>query len=192
VQKLIAGPRGVRGHLERAAVAAGYSDGPGLKRQVQTLTHDPWVKEEIAKSLTSWDVTKERVIAELARIAYADIAEIVDIDQRGGMRLKDGKRLNDLPPEITSTIQEIKEVPVPGMSGATCLQIKLHDKKPALELLAKFLQIIKTPDVTMTIIQVMQNLNLTMLGTDELLQLQTLLEKAAQRPATLMPMSAKV
>lgn len=75
-------------------------------------------------------ITADRVVAEIARVAFGNIVKAFEFDA-GAKRLKVGD-LTSLPDELAAAISEIKI----GDDGATT--IKAHAKLPALELLAKY------------------------------------------------------
>jgi hypothetical protein len=75
-------------------------------------------------------VTPERVVTELALIAFADLARIAEWGP-GWFRMKDSA---ELAKEDSAAISEV----VVGGNGAT--RVKLFDKKAALVLLAQHLQ----------------------------------------------------
>ena len=78
------------------------------------------------------DVTADRVLAELARIAFADISQMVSV--------KDGRAVftetAQLTPDQRAAIAEISET----RDG---MKVKLHDKVQALEKLGKHLGLFK-------------------------------------------------
>jgi phage terminase small subunit len=76
--------------------------------------------------------TADRVIAELARIGFADITEMVSIE-RGRLKMKDTK---DISPDLRAAIQEIQK-------GKTGIKVKLHDKIAALQHIGKHLGLFK-------------------------------------------------
>lgn len=90
-----------------------------------------------ARLQASTQVTQERVLHELALVAFADMACYVTWG-RQGVRLKDAA---DLPPEQSRVVAEVSETTT--QSGGT-LRFKLHDKIAALTKLGDHLGIFQT------------------------------------------------
>jgi len=118
-----------------AALRAGY----GAKCAVATgnrIKNLPHVRAAIEEAMKErgkrLGITQDRVVLELARIAFADIREFVDWDA-GGVTLKASRELT---PQQTACVSEIVENA--GKSGKG-LRIKLHGKTQALAALARHL-----------------------------------------------------
>lgn len=132
-----------KGGITKAALAAGYSPNSAAS-QGSRLMMDPEIKEAIQFHLDRRNErmknTPDRIIAELMKIAYADMSDIAtweanQIDIRDAL---------DLDPDVTATIAEISETKIKG--GGRKIVIKQHDKMRALELLGKTLCIFKDKD----------------------------------------------
>lgn len=127
----------------KAALAAGYS-ATGAAVEASRLLSNPKVTAELdrRRSILSVKsgVTPERIMAELAKIGFSDIRQVIewrshvtslDEDDRGEPRLnvanevtiKDSTELTD---EVAAAISEISQT----KDGA--LKIKMHDKLGAL------------------------------------------------------------
>ena len=109
-----------------AARRAGYKD-PNIGRQLITKNN---VSEEIAKRQVKLEITQERVLQELAAIAFANGSDFVTVTATG---LLDVKPTSKVPKEKLPAIAGIKYTQVGSV------EIKLHDKVKALELLGKHL-----------------------------------------------------
>lgn len=81
-------------------------------------------------------VTLERVLEELAYVAFGQIADVQSFSSRGVV-LKDSK---DLPDSTLAAISEIKfsESISPEGAESTTKSVKMHNKTQALNLLAKY------------------------------------------------------
>lgn len=115
-----------------AAVRAGYSprSAESLGAHLRNLPHvRAAIEAAMARRSQRLGITQDRVVTELARIAFADIREFVDWDEHG-VRLRAAR---DLGPEQTACVAEIVETPGKG------LRIKLHAKPQALAALARHL-----------------------------------------------------
>lgn len=128
-----------------AAVRAGY----GAKNAVTTgnrLKNLPHVRVAIEAAMSERSrrlgITQDRVVLELARIAFADISEFVAWDAAGGVTLRAS---SELTPQQTACVAEIVENA--GKSGKG-VRIKLHGKTQALSALARHLGGRETADET--------------------------------------------
>lgn len=118
----------------QAAITAGYSantahsvgprmlDNAGVKRAIQ---------EGIGKVAAKADITTERILNELARIAFGSMRDIAEWNA-SGVSFKDSASLTD---DAAATISEVTETT--NEHGGS-LKIKQHDKLKALELLGKY------------------------------------------------------
>lgn len=88
--------------------------------------------EDVEARAARLGITPERVLREYARIAFSDISRILAWDAEG--RLK-AKIAGDVEEDDRAAIAEI----VAGASSGKIYRIKLHDKKPVLDALARYL-----------------------------------------------------
>lgn len=86
------------------------------------------------------EITADRVIAELAAIAFADRTELAKVDKNGSVRFAP---TDSLPDDVKKVISGIKE----GKFGTEVLS---YDKVKALELLGKHLGLFDKKDNEMT------------------------------------------
>src|SRR5581483_4791879 len=77
-------------------------------------------------------VTRDRVLLEYARIAFADIRQIVDWGPEG-LTLKQADTLTDADAAVIAEVSSIKH-----RTGGRS-RLKLHDKKKALDAIARLL-----------------------------------------------------
>lgn len=119
----------------RAAERAGYSpaNAPSTGARLKTR---PNVKARIAAAMAERTertrIRQDRVVMELARLAFSDIREFADWDGEG-VRIRDSQGMG---PEQSACIAEIVETP--GKDGRK-LRVKLHGKTRALEVLCRHL-----------------------------------------------------
>lgn len=104
-----------------AARKAGYSERTARQQGYENLTKpyiQVYIQEKTSTILEKLGITQEKVIRELARIAFSDIQECL----KGKNELKN---LNDICPETTPAIKNIRIT----NSG---FKIDMHDKFSAL------------------------------------------------------------
>jgi phage terminase small subunit len=128
----------LNGHSTRAAREAGYSG------NAWHIANDPTVQsrvsEIVGRRFAKASITADRVVMELARIAFSDIRDLYD---------DEGNLLppQDLPDDVAAIISRIK-VELKGQGRgedrtvAAVLDIKMADKLGALTILAKHFKII--------------------------------------------------
>ncbi len=119
----------------QAAVRAGYSarsassHGPRLLRR-------PKVKAALDRAMKARSertrVTADRVLEELACLAFADLRDVADWGPQGVVARPAG----GLSPETARAVAEVSDS---GSGASRRVKVKLHDKKAALDALAKHL-----------------------------------------------------
>ena len=125
----------------QAAIRAGYSTKTAHVTGPENLGK-PRIAEEISRRQKDLqrrtEVTQERVVMELARVAFADATDYVQVEtriiNRGEVKvpieLAVHKETAELSADQRAAIASIKQ-------GANGVEIKLHDKIKALELLGR-------------------------------------------------------
>jgi phage terminase small subunit len=94
-------------------------------------TFAPIAAEDVEARAARLGITAERVLKEYARIAFSDLGDIAEWDEQG-LRVKPSGSLSE------DDIAAIAEI-VASASTGTVYRIKLHDKKPVLNALARHL-----------------------------------------------------
>lgn len=171
--QFVSGRKGVRGHLKKAAIEAGYKDSPYLDDTIYEIQRDPEWKAALQRFYERQDLSDERIIAEYCRIAFANVTDAFRVTEAGEIIIED---LDQLPPDVSAAIAEIKPV-IHQETGQVFYGIKMHDKKGALDFLAKLRGLIRAPDIQVTLIQLMANLNLALYSTEDLITLRSLLTR---------------
>jgi len=124
----------ILGNATEAARRASYAEkwadriGPGLVGDCRVLAE---INRQVTKTLSHHEVTKQRILTELARVAFSNMDDVAEWTA-SGIKLKDSKEIGkDKKAAVKDLIQK---------TGSTNeIKIGLHDKLRALEILAKFL-----------------------------------------------------
>ena len=115
----------------QAAIRAGYSQKTANRMGSENLSK-PVIQAAIQKALKRrskrTEVTADNVLREYARLAFADITNVVSLTGQSVVV----KSLDDLLPEVTAAISEVSET----KDG---LRVKFHSKTAALEALGRHL-----------------------------------------------------
>ncbi|MGN0585857.1 MAG: terminase small subunit [Oscillospiraceae bacterium] len=123
----------------QAAIRAGYSKKTAFSIGVENLKK-PLIQEHIsdlrAQQSKRTEITADRVLSELAAIAFADRTEIAKINDKGFVEFTPTDKL---PKELKKVISGIKE-------GKFGIEVATADKVRALELLGKHLGIFDKRD----------------------------------------------
>lgn len=119
----------------QAAIRAGYSEKTAYSIGVQLLKKLE-IQAEIHKRRNrlqnKLEITQERVLQELAAIAFANGADYAKVVNSGLLPTVEMIPTDELPPEKLPAIAGIK-------ANQYGVEVKLHDKVKALELLGKYL-----------------------------------------------------
>lgn len=123
-----------------AARKAGYSDTAQGKRLLLDPRVQQYIKERKEEIQIRTGVTPERVLRELARIAYFNITDYLIIDDYGNTVLDlDKLKKSDFAPALA----EVSVVTKIGRERVTTTKLKPADKLPALLTLGKHLDMFK-------------------------------------------------
>lgn len=118
-----------------AAVRAGYSP-KTAKNSASRLLAYPYINDYITKKrekvIEKLEISRERILAEYAKIGFADVREMFD-DRGALIPVKD---LND---NIAGAITSIEVEDGTERNPAVTTKVKLSDKKAALDALFKHL-----------------------------------------------------
>jgi phage terminase small subunit len=132
----------------QAAIRAGYSPHTAKQQGSRLLTYDDVraaIEEQAARTMAKLGVSRERVIAELANIAFANLLDYGQVTEDGKFELE----LSNTTPGQMAAVQEIS-----GTSRSTItaddteqrecqILLKLGDKRKALVALGKHLGLFK-------------------------------------------------
>ena len=126
----------------QAAIRAGYSEKTAAATAARLLRNVN-IQAEIARRQKDLqrrtEVTQDRVVKELARVAFADASDYACIETYM-YENKDGtlSPLQVVSPKDTDTLSDDQRAAIAGIKqGANGIEIKLHDKIKALELLGR-------------------------------------------------------
>lgn len=119
----------------QAAIRAGYSVKTAREQASQNLTKlniQQAISEKMAERSKRTGVNQDRIVLELAKIAFVNAADVIDSD--------DATIKADATADDTAAIQSVKVKVIPTKEGEGVeREIRLNDKLKALELLGKHL-----------------------------------------------------
>lgn len=119
----------------QAAIRAGYSKKTAQRIGSENLSK-PLLQAEIQKRQKKLqnrlEITQEKVLSELASIAFASGADFAKVKSNGLLPSVEMVETDKLPPEKLAAIAGIK-------ANQYGVEVKLHDKVRALEMLGKYL-----------------------------------------------------
>ena len=126
----------------QAAIRAGYSERSARSIAGRLLTKDN-IQREISRRQKDLqrrtEVSQDRVVKELARIAFADATDYVQVETRT-VEKNDGTELSYQTVTLTETaeLSADQRAAIAGIKqGTNGVEVKLHDKIKALELLGR-------------------------------------------------------
>lgn len=119
----------------QAAIRAGYS-----ADSAYSIGHENLSKPEIAEAIAAAQaarsertkITQDKVLREYARLAFSDMRRLMHWDP-DGVRLKDADELDD---DDAACVAEVAETTT---KDGGSLKLKVHDKKGALDSVARHL-----------------------------------------------------
>ena len=151
----------------QAAIKAGYSKATA-KQQGSRLLTQPDVQEAVAEGqsdlATRCKVTAEMIVAELAKVGFANAGDYFDWGPEGITI----KNKDTLTPEQQAAVSEVYQTTTGGEGSGGTIRVKLHDKLAALEKLGKHLGMF------------VDRIDLTLLPTEKLLDMYKRMDAADQ------------
>lgn len=133
--------------VERAAVAAGYSQSMARSKAYQWVSNSK-VKPHVFAAIegrrkalqAETEVTQERIIAELAKIGFANMADYMKADEEGDPHLDFSSLSRDQAAALSEvTVDEFKEGKDKAARTVRRVKFKLADKRQALCDMGKYL-----------------------------------------------------
>lgn len=128
----------------QAAIRAGYSpksanvNGPRMLVNAGVAAE---ISRQQAEKVKQLDISADRVLKEVARIAFSDMRDYVEVTAKGVR----AKPMDELTDDQAAAVAEVRDVIV-GKRRTT--RIKLHDKLAALEKLSRHLGLYREEVVT--------------------------------------------
>lgn len=119
----------------QAATRAGYSPKTAAAQAARLLVNaniQAEIQKRQGKIQAKLGISQERIIQELASIAFANGADFAEVIELGGLQTVTFKATEELPAEKRAAIASIK-------SGSSGMEVKTYDKLRAMELLGKYL-----------------------------------------------------
>lgn len=124
----------------QAAIRAGYKRSEYTDTNASKILENTRIAEEIEKAMAERSrrtgINQDRVILELAKMAFVSIDDVVDVTT--------GAVKEDATKEDLACIQSIKYKNATGVNGVSVeREVRIADKKACLELLGKHLGMFK-------------------------------------------------
>lgn len=123
----------------QAAIRAGYSVKTANRignENLSKLDIQNRINELIKKRESRTEITQDRVLNELAKLAFANATDYVEVEDMGTYKRVNVTATKDIPKDKIAAIASIKE-------GTNGIEVKLHDKVKALELVGRHLGMFK-------------------------------------------------
>lgn len=126
----------------QAAIRAGYSEKTAYsigQRLLKNVEIQNSIQESMKSRSNKTGITADRVLSEIARLAFADLRKV--FDENGCLR-----PIHELPDEVAAAISSIEVVTtkIPGSDPVEVeytSKVKFWDKRGSLELLGKHLKL---------------------------------------------------
>ena len=123
----------------KAAIAAGFSERSANNQGARLMANDALraeIEARLASTLDRYAVTSERILRELAKIAFANIGDFITVEEGGGAIVDFGTATREQMASLKSI--EIDERTIDGAAaGVRRVKISMSDKRQALMDLAK-------------------------------------------------------
>lgn len=129
----------------KAAIRVGYSE-RSAHVLGSRLLQKPAVREAIEAAMAERSrktgITADRVLEEIAAVAFSDLGEVIRVDEHGKVYVRE---LDGLRPEARRALSEVTQVTTESMvedervTEKVRLGVKLHNKVAALKLLVDHL-----------------------------------------------------
>lgn len=122
----------------QAAIVAGYSEHTAKQQGSRLLTNvdvSTAIRERATRIGSKYEVNAERVIAELAKVAFGDIRSVVNWDARGNVEFTPTDELTDAQTAAIDSFT-VEKKDFKGVETTT-YKVSMHNKLGALNTLAK-------------------------------------------------------
>ena len=134
----------------KAAIRAGYSKKRASEigyQLLQKTTVQAEIQEAMKEREQRTEITQDRVLRELAIIAFADMKNYVEIDEYGGVKIIpfDDARMPEGASRAVSGVKEVRRIMGSGEGAGKDMVLEIrqeykhHDKVRALELIGNHL-----------------------------------------------------
>lgn len=126
----------------KAWIAAGYKDGPGAAVSAARMLKNPKIAARIeeleSKTLKQLDITAERTMLEIARLAFSDNRKLFDADGN----LKPIHELDDDAAAALSSVEIESKTDADGKTRISVSKVRMWDKSANLRMLAQRFKLI--------------------------------------------------
>jgi phage terminase small subunit len=126
-------------NASKAAIAAGFSERSANNQGTRLMANDAIrgeIEARLASTLDRYAITSDRIIRELAKIAFGNIGDFITVEEGGGAIVDFGTATREQMASLKSI--EIDERTIDGPApGVRKVKISMSDKRQALMDLAK-------------------------------------------------------
>lgn len=122
----------------KAAIRAGYSIISAKSQASQLMRHTgikALIEEAQAERAHKMGITQDRVLQELALIAFANVKDVMTINEEGDTVID----LNNMKREVAAALGEVSISTKGGVNKTRTAKIRMNDKLTALEKIGKHL-----------------------------------------------------
>jgi len=125
----------------QAALRAGYSESTARAQGSRLLVNadiQAAIDAGKAKRAKRVEVTQDRVVREIAAIAFSNIADVLDVDGQGEVSVRQLSQLTQRQQRAIESITQVKSEKLSADSGVletVRLTVKMHSKTTALRML---------------------------------------------------------
>jgi len=188
VRHFLAGASGIRGNATQAAMAAGYAQ-KTAEHNAKVILGNVVVQAAIAAYHAKGDVSIERVVGELSRLAFSDHRAYLRWGP-DGVTLTPSDALSDDAAAAVAEVSEHRTTRTAAGEGTGTVEerqirFKLHDKHAALNTLLRHFKGMPESGGEAAVMQILQVINLAVRSDADLASVETALLRVL--PATAGP-----
>lgn len=144
---------------------------PGITKQVANVRAHEMLRnnlvqaaiaDKMRKAAEKYEITLERTVAEIAKIAYFNIDDVMFINSRGRLEFREGVTREQMAAVAGFDVKQIGA----GENAEMVVVAKFHDKNSALDKAMKYLGAYQNADMNVTINNNVDNRSVTVNMSD--------------------------